>query len=204
MATKKFYVVWKGYEPGIYDTWEECLKQVVGFENARYKSYTNIVDARRAFEDGAEITYQKSGGQETAKQEFPISGAITVDAASSGNPGLMEYRGVMLDTRKQIFHIGPLEDGTNNIGEFLALVHALALCKKHNINVPIYTDSITAMAWVRNKKAKTLLAITDKNEKIFDLIRRAEDWLRNNTWENKIYKWDTARWGEIPADFGRK
>lgn len=128
-----------------------------------------------------------------------------MDAACSGNPGTMEYQGVETATKRQIFHQGPFKDGTNNIGEFLALVHGLGYLKKHGYDdVPIFTDSVTAMAWVRNKKAKTTLARTDNNAILFDLVARAENWLKNNTYKNPIIKWDTDKLGEIPADFGRK
>ena len=129
--------------------------------------------------------------------------AIAVDAACSGNPGPMEYRGVDLRTGQQIFHFGPVS-GTNNIGEFLAIVHALALLKKANSNMTIYSDSISGMAWVRNRKAKTTLPMTPENAKLYDIIHRAENWLRTNSYPNKIIKWNTDQWGEIPADFGRK
>ncbi len=129
--------------------------------------------------------------------------AIAVDAACSGNPGPMEYRGVDLRTGQQIFHFGPVS-GTNNIGEFLAIVHALALLKKSNSNMTIYSDSISGMAWVRNRKAKTTLPMTPENARLYDIIHRAENWLRTNSYSNKIIKWNTDKWGEIPADFGRK
>ena len=130
--------------------------------------------------------------------------ALAVDAACSGNPGPMEYRGVHLPSGKQIFHFGPVQ-GTNNIGEFLAIVHALALLKQKNLpNMPIYSDSRTAQIWVQKKKCKTTLQRTPQTEKLFDIIARAERWLQNNTYTNPILKWDTDNWGEIPADFGRK
>jgi ribonuclease HI len=116
----------------------------------------------------------------------------------------MEYQGVYTASKKLIFHMGPFEEGTNNIGEFLAIVHALALCKKENIKLPIYSDSITAISWIKKKKANSKLVSTEKNEKLFDLIERAEKWLKENTYSNQILKWLTQVWGEIPADFGRK
>jgi ribonuclease HI len=133
-----------------------------------------------------------------------IHRSLSVDAACSGNPGLMEYRGVYTDTREEIFRVGSFPNATNNIGEFLALVHGLALLKQQNSDLPIYSDSVTAMAWVRNKKCKTTLKAGKINQALFDLIERAEKWLRNNTYTNQIIKWDTQHWGEIPADFGRK
>ncbi len=207
---KKYYVVWKGRIPGIYQSWAEALDQVDKFDGAVYKGFENLDSAREAYENDfrkyvgtrsmAGVTH--SGAKSSPGQ--PIKDAIAVDAACSGNPGPMEYQGVFVKTGQRLFHQGPFEQGTNNVGEFLALVHALAFCKKNNINCPIYTDSANAMIWINQKKAKTKLFKTAKNEIIFDLIERAEYWLKNNTIENEILKWETQFWGEIPADFGRK
>ena len=128
---------------------------------------------------------------------------IAVDAACSGNPGMMEYRGVYLRTGEQIFHYGPVY-GTNNIGEFLAIVHGLALLKQKGLDMPIYSDSRNAQLWVKRKKCKTNLVRNAKTEELFKYIERAENWLKNNTYSTPILKWQTDMWGEIPADFGRK
>ena len=128
---------------------------------------------------------------------------MAVDAACSGNPGKMEYRGVHLPSFQQVFHFGPLY-GTNNIGEFLAIVHALALLKQKGIDMPVYSDSRNAIAWVKQKKCKTKLPRNAKSEPIFQLIDRAERWLHDNTYPTPVLKWETEQWGEIPADFGRK
>ena len=209
MAKKqKYYVVWAGIKPGIYTSWEKCQEQIIGFSSPKYMSFQNLAEAEYAFQRKYENFVQNK--QETdpsnpISKNKVIKDSNSVDAACSGNPGLMEYRGVETETGKPIFHQGPFEDGTNNIGEFLALVHALAMLQKNgNINKPIYSDSITAIAWVRNKKAKTQLEATKRNKIIFELIERAENWLKANTFKNPIYKWETESWGEIPADFGRK
>jgi len=208
--SSKYYVVWKGHQPGVYDTWGECQKQILGFPGAIYKSFKSERDATNAFLS----SFDKHIGTNTkpkspAPKRTKVIGkyvypSISVDAACSGNPGLTEYQGVDTKTKQLIFRQGPYPDGTNNIGEFLALVHALALYHKSNPSLPIYTDSRTAQAWVRNKKAKTTLQRTGRNDILFDLIERAERWLRTNTYSNPIIKWDTKGWGEIPADFGRK
>jgi ribonuclease HI len=132
-----------------------------------------------------------------------IKNSLAVDASCSGNPGPMEYRGVYLGSGKEVFHFGPM-DGTNNIGEFLALVHALALLKKEGFDMPVYSDSLNAITWVKQKKCKTKLLRTPKTEALFRIIERAENWLRENTYITSILKWETKDWGEIPADFGRK
>ena len=135
---------------------------------------------------------------------YPLLPALAVDAACSGNPGVMEFRGVIADTGTEVFHRGPFPQGTNNIGEFLALVLGLAYLKQHNLTWNIYTDSVTALAWLRQRKCKTKLPRTPENEPLFQMVAKAEAWLCANTYTTRIYKWDTERWGEIPADFGRK
>ncbi|MDE6855849.1 MAG: ribonuclease H, partial [Muribaculaceae bacterium] len=130
--------------------------------------------------------------------------AWAVDASCQGNPGIMEYRGVELATGRELFKVGPFQDGTNNIGEFLAIVHALAEMTRRNEWHNIYSDSKTALAWVRNRQVKTQLKQTDRNAKLFELLGRGIVWIRSHSWPVKIMKWQTELWGEIPADFGRK
>lgn len=224
MAKNKYYVVWKGLNPGVYDNWAACKTQVEGQEGARYKSFVTREEATEAFEKGY-AAYWKTASAERTANAFgsgpasasaspafsgdapvgkPINQSLAVDAACSGNPGDMEYRGVYTATGQEIFHVGPLSQGTNNIGEFLALVHGLALLQQKGSNLPIYSDSRNAILWVKKKKCKTLLERTPLNEPIFDLIERAEKWLDTHAYTTPILKWETSEWGEIPADFGRK
>jgi ribonuclease HI len=204
---KRWYVVWKGDKPGIYDTWADCKKQINGFEKALYKAFESFEEADAAYKSNPWKYIGKNNFVRKPVRTFSshiIRPSLSVDAACSGNPGLMEYRGVYTDTGEELFHKGPFKQGTNNIGEFLALVHGLAFLKQQNFSLPIYSDSVNAMAWVRDKKCKTQLKACEANEPVFDLIERAEKWLKNNTYTTLILKWETDKWGEIPADFGRK
>ena len=266
MAKQKYYVVWIGKKPGIYDSWAKCQEQVNGFPNAEYKSFTRKEDAERAFKD---IEAYKSGlspkkktfyvvwegfkpgvydNWETAHQQlngftkpvfkafgseqlaleafnsgpenytgrsfkktidmteeekkiygYPDPLSICVDAASN-DKGTFEYRGVITESGTEIFHFGPQEGGSNNVGEFLALVHGLAYLKKNRSALKIYSDSKYALKWVKNKKANT--KVTDTTT--LQLVQRAEEWLNKNDFPNELIKWQTKFWGEIPADFGRK
>jgi ribonuclease HI len=206
MPKDKFYVVWKGRKPGIFATWDECSAQVSGFAGAEYKAFPSRAAAEAAYR----ARYDDFKGKPFSSQAWlfapskPILPSLSVDAACSGSPGPVEYRGVETETGREIFRLGPYADGTNNIGEFLALVHALAWMQKNGQSMPIYSDSETALAWLRTKHCKTSLARTKKNEEIFTLIARAEAWLVEHDMRVKLLKWDTNAWGEIPADFGRK
>lgn len=201
---QKYYVVWKGIVPGVYKSWEECQQQITGYVGALYKSFESLDEAEMAIKSAPHKYIGSTKQKELPASASPIVPSISVDAACAGVPGPMEYRGVITHNKKELFKMGPFPDGTNNIGEFLAIVHGLAFLQQQNSNVPIYTDSKTAMAWVRDKKCKTKHTESTQNKKIFDLIRRAEIWLANNNFPNQIIKWPTESWGEIPADFGRK
>jgi ribonuclease HI len=208
---KKFYVVWQGNHPGVYDSWEACLAQVKGFAGAQYKSYKTRDEAEEAFKHPyAEAIAKPDNADDLGMTVIkpsnvppPVLDSIAVDAACSGNPGVMEYQGVYVASRTKLFHY-KYPVGTNNIGEFLALVHGLSYLKKHNLNQILYSDSVNAISWVRQKKCKSKLVRDERTEVLWQYVERAEDWLKNNTYTTEIRKWDTHNWGEIPADFGRK
>ena len=206
-AKQKYYVVWRGVRPGIYQSWDECKQQVQGYEGAQYKSFSDKEEAQRALQKSYwEITQLKGKKnlQELTTKDKPILNSISVDAACSGNPGTLEFRGVFTDTETELFRRGPYQMGTVNIGEFLAIILALAWLKKHKLSYPIYSDSMTAMAWVRNKRVNTKLERTSKNTEIFKAVDNGVVWLKANPVNAKILKWPTKLWGEIPADYGRK
>ncbi|WP_079524375.1 ribonuclease H1 domain-containing protein [Solibacillus isronensis] len=210
MAKQKYYVVWSGKKTGVYKTWEDCKEQVHGVKNAKFKSFPNEQEAKAAFENGYSKKSLITDANKNTKQlilfgnDEYIEESISVDAACSGNPGDMEYKGVYTKNGNVIFKFGPVANGTNNIGEFLAVVHALALLNQKDSSLPVYTDSLTAISWVRKKKVNTQISRNHKTENIWHLIERAEKWLHQNTYSNQVLKWQTERWGEIKADFGRK
>ncbi|WP_233898596.1 ribonuclease H1 domain-containing protein [Tenacibaculum piscium] len=211
MAKKKYYVVWKGKKTGIYTSWNDCKKQITNFQGAQYKAFVDEKEAKIAFTKnyndykGKDTKKVILSDKEKASYGTPILESISVDAACSGNPGAMEYRGVLTKSKKEIFRLGPFKKGTNNIGEFLALVHGIALLKNKKMDTyPIYSDSRIAMSWVQKKQCRTNLTFNQNNQEILNLIKRAEKWLKENTYTNPILKWETKAWGEIPADFGRK
>ena len=208
---KKYYTVWKGHNTGVFESWEDCKAQIKDYKGAQYKSFTSFEAAKKALKSNYKYYIGKSkkfvselSEEQLKKIGEPNLNSICVDAAVSGNPGKMEYRGVDTKTKKQLFIQGPFEEGTNNIGEFLAIVHGLALLKKKKSKLIVYTDSKTAMSWVKKKTCNTKLERTEKNKSLFELVDRAINWLNTNTYNTLIVKWETKAWGEIPADFGRK
>jgi ribonuclease HI len=209
MPKQKYYVVWLGRQPGVYQTWAECQQQVAGYPGAKYKSFPRRDEAERAFA-GEFADYIGAGAKEVPLPSENLAAAgvildsVSADAACSGNPGDLEYRAVDTRTREELFHRGPFPQGTVNIGEFLAIVHALAWLKKSGRNCPVYSDSRVAIGWVRDRAVNTRLARTSANAPLFDRIARALEWLNDNEQSNPVLKWQTSQWGENPADFGRK
>lgn len=224
MAKKqKYYVVWQGKQPGIYTDWETCKEQVVGVQGAQYKGFDTMQEAEQAIRlpyssvvasnassaspasPTSVLTIDENGmtAIKPGTENPPVLDALAVDAACSGNPGVMEYQGIYIPTRTRIFHYRA-EKGTNNIGEFLAIVHGLSYLKKHHLNQIIYSDSVNAIGWVRQKVCKSKLPEDESTAELWNYIHRAENWLRTNSYTTEIRKWDTDNWGEIPADFGRK
>jgi ribonuclease HI len=215
MAQSKYYVVWVGRVPGVYAAWAECRKQIEGFPDAKYKSYPTRAEAERAFQEGwkkhwgrtRDVAGKSAGrsGEPGADSEDTFDpDSISVDVGTRGNPGPVEYKGVDTRTGEVLFSVGPISKGTNNLGEFLAIVHGLAYLKKLGSSKTVYSDSENAIKWVKAKKVSTTLPRDESTQEIWALIDRAERWLRTNDYPNRVLKWKTEKWGEIRADYGRK
>ena len=207
MSNQKYYVVWKGRKPGIFRSWVEAEQQITGFAGAQYKSFGSLHEAQTAFRSEYEAYKGKpsSLGKWKHATVKPILPSVCVDAACNGSPGILEYRGVFTESGDEIFRVGPFPDGTNNVGEFLAIVHALSWMTKHKSPLPVYSDSENGISWVYQGKCKTSLKHTAKNAPLFAMIHSAENWLaENELGDDAVLKWDTESWGENPADFGRK
>lgn len=210
MSKIKFYVVWSGRQPGIYESWKDCLEQVHGFPQARYKGFKTREMAETAYDEDYREYYGKNIFEpELSKEQLekigkPILESISVDGAWNTSTGEVEYQGVFTQNKQIIFKVGPFNNGTINIVEFLAIVHGLAYCKQKQLDLPIYSDSRNAINWVKRKKTNTYLEKTEENSKLFELIDRGIKWLNENEYSNQILKWETKAWGENPADFDRK
>lgn len=210
MPKQKYYAVWQGRTPGIFSNWEECKKSVEWYVGALYKSFSSHEEAKVALRNNAHDyigNTQKAlpiSDNEKKKYGTPDKNSISVDGAWNTVTGYCEYQWVETDTGNKLFHGGPYADGTNNIVEFLGIVHALTYCQEHELDLPIYTDSQTAISWVKAKNARTKQPRTRDNAPLFLLVDKAVLWLKTHEYTNPILKWETKVWWEIPADFGRK
>lgn len=208
MAKKKFYAVVVGRTPGIYDAWDHpeesksAKAQVDKFPGAKYKGYATYEEAYVAVYGAVPKKEDPVVQEKHLTKVEPTELSISTDAACSGNPGVLEYRIVWSDTGEEIYHSPKFKLGTNNIGEFLALVWAIRYVRQHRLDCDIYTDSNTAIAWVRNKKIKSSFDL-DKCPELREEVNEALKYLVDVHYE-RIFKWNTKMQGEIKADFGRK
>jgi len=215
MAKQKYYVVWKGRHSGVFKTWKACSAQVSSFTGAEFKSFDSLEAAESAYRGAyAEFVGKKTAGNPSISSAGqcqwktalikPSLPSISVDAACSGVPGPVEWRGVHTESGAEIFKAGPFPDGTNNVGEFLAIVAGLRWLQEEKLNWPLYSDSKNAILWVEIKTCRTKMEHTRRNAALFEMIVEAQAWLVENSYSNLILKWETEDWGENPADFGRK
>jgi len=130
---------------------------------------------------------------------------LSVDASIRQNPGgKFIYRGLDLATKEVIFDFTNELDyrGTNNIGEFLALVDGIRAVKdRPREERVIYTDSLNALRWVSNKECRTKFRYQGTD----DLINDALNFLHYELdYEVSLRHWDKIRWGEPISDYGLK
>jgi len=200
----KHYVIRKGKKTWIFTSRDECKDYVQGFPDAKYKSFKTLKEAEEAQSQSYQSYFESKRKDRWKTEDLPYEkNSIAVDAACSGNPWPLEYQWIDLPTGKIIFH-QKFSLGTNNIGEFLALVHWLKYLKENNSDQYLYSDSKHAISRISQKKCKTKLEKNDQTKKMFEIIAKAEEWLQNNNFSTKILKWHTSQWWEIPADFWRK
>ncbi|GIV84264.1 MAG: ribonuclease H [Candidatus Roseilinea sp.] len=201
----KHYVVWRGRVPGVYDTWEEARAQVLGYPGARFKAYADRAQAEAAFAAGSGAAAEEAArSARLSCLPDKVRAGYAVDAAWDAQSKVMEYRGVAIATGREIFRAGPFEDATNNVGEFLAVVQALAWLRERHSRAAVYTDSNNAILWVAQGRCRTTLTPTPRNAALRTRIAQAERWLDEHDYCNAVLKWRTEEWGENPADFGRK
>ncbi|MFC3025292.1 viroplasmin family protein [Vibrio zhugei] len=155
---KKYYVVWKGRQHGIYTTWEQCKQQVDGFTGAKFKSYPSLAEAEAAF--GAQPapvrrtaattkppTKAKSAALTQAQIEaMPFDIKIFSDGGCEPNPG-KAGTGLAVYEHNQLSELwfGLFQTyGTNNTAELHGLHHALLMAQDKlslGQSVAIFCDS---------------------------------------------------------------
>lgn len=130
-----------------------------------------------------------------------IKDSINCDASYLHKSDIMEWQ--IKDTLTgQLLYNNKMQGGTSVIAEFFAIVDAMNYLCLNNVNIPIYSDCLVAMKWVKNKKCGTWRE--DLSEEVEQLIAEYEVLLEEYDDKYEVIKWKTRMWGEIPSDFNRK
>ncbi|WJM54471.1 ribonuclease H family protein [Pseudomonas asiatica] len=165
-ASRKWYVVWAGRCPGIYQNWASCQSQTDGFPGARFKSFTSQAEAEAAF--GANSAASTSARQATTRATTtPIKSVLTtqsklqirkveadvkifVDGACNPNPGEAGSGAAVYEhgVLTSLWYGRYQPQGTNNTAELAALHYGLVLAgeaTKKGHSAAVFADSSYAI-----------------------------------------------------------
>jgi hypothetical protein len=118
------------------------------------------------------------------------------------NPGIFKYRLVNIETKEVIFEKIISGNCTNNLAELLGAVHAIGYNTANYLNLPVYTDSQTALSWIRKKLIKTKHIVTDAE--LQEELDIALKYIKTLSKAEHPLLWNTVAWGQIDADYGAK
>lgn len=191
MATKKYYVVWVGQQPGIYTTWAEAESQVKGFPKAKYKSFTRQAEAEQAYANKPKAAVTRSTTKSSPKKKTTTASTASIDltadisifcdGACDPNPG-KAGTGIAIyqkDKLNQLWYGLYNPTGTNNTAELLGLHHSLVFAQaatEKGQSVTIYCDSKYSIdcvtKWANGWKSKGWKK-TNGDIKNLDIIKPA-------------------------------
>lgn len=201
MKNNKYYVVFKGYNTGIYDNWNDCKKQVNGFSGALHKSFESPDEAEKAFEEYSESSNTNLEFEQPTSYSIK---SIIVSGNCPNNFGEMSYQWNLVASTNNAKRKNLSIIGTKNIADFIAIIDLIKLTKKVKLNLPIYTNSKTAVNWILNKKCNHQLFVSKQTETVLALVKEHDEWLLNNIIENEILLWNSNSWGVFPIVSKRK
>ena len=186
------YAVWQGRRTGIFTKWEEARAQIDGYPSPGFAAFLSRAEAERELEERRRLL---------APAGPPPEAGIAVDAACAGAVGPLEYRGIDLRTGETVFAEGPVDAGTNNLGEFLAIVRALEMLDRQEVSGPIWSESDVAIAWVGEGRHRSSVKPTDRNRELRRRLCRAELFLVDAPAPADVRRWRSDAWGAIPVEF---
>ena len=139
----KYYAVKNGREPGIYNSWAECQKQIHGFKNASYKSFTSRKEAEEFI----------SNKKEMPKMEHGL--IAYVDGSFNEKKKVYGYGAVLIDGQqviKRLYGRGDNPDclsSRNVVGEIFGALSAVKYAVEHPEydGIVIYYDYMGIEKW---------------------------------------------------------
>ena len=176
---KKYYAVRVGKVPGIYQTWDECKKNVHGFPAAEYKSFPSVEEAKAYM--GREAVQEINGktGSGNMEDVMPDDDYAFVDGSFNIVTGVYGYGGFLVYNNEKYIITGSGSDSEmasmrNVAGEILGSMAAVEKAIELGVkSVDIYFDYMGIRAWAlgewkRNKKGT--IAYYDYMQSVKDKI----------------------------------
>lgn len=134
MKQKKFYAVKQGRATGIFNTWEDCQKQVIGFPNAQYKSFTSLEEAENFLNNSSNTQIL-----DTAATAY-VDGSFNINTRQFGC-GLVFLHDGKEEHIFEAFDDENLVEMRNVAGEIMGSIRAMELCIERGIeSLSIFYD----------------------------------------------------------------
>lgn len=163
----KFYAVRNGYSIGIFNTWEECEKQVKGYSGAEFKSFKNIEDAKKYI----------GGNEQLSLFDEPSNKAVAYcDGSYNIETAEFSYGLVIFSNGEEIrkaekFSSSDLSAMRNVAGEIMGSRAAMQYCVDNNIKeLDLYFDYAGIEKWCTGEW-KTNKTGTIEYKKFYDSIK---------------------------------
>ena len=167
---KKFYAVKNGRETGIFKTWAECQKQIIGFKGAAFKGFETLAEAE-AFLIGDEI--QKNEPRDGAAVAY-VDGSYDV-TTNRFSYGMVIFHNGEETTKNEAFLDSELASMRNVAGEIMGAMAAMRYCTECGIEkLDIYYDYAGIEKWCTGEW-KTNKKGTTEYKQYYDSVKAAVD-----------------------------
>lgn len=135
---------------------------------------------------------------------------VFVNCKCEDNPGIAKFQLYDLNLKK-VLTVSDNFYCSNDLTEFLGLVNSIYYCF-HNNHEHLFSNSETAISWIRKKKYRSNLIRTKETEITWDKINKALKWLKTLEYTDKsgsfrdpstkkivyVHKWLESEWGKSP------
>lgn len=168
---KKYYAVKNGYHIGIFETWEECQKEVAGYSGAEFKGFAN----RRDAEEFLGVNHQMSLFDEpdiAANTAVAyVDGSYNIETTHYGCGVVLFVRGQEISMKKE-FSDPDMALMRNVAGEIEGAKMAMSYCAENNIEeLDLYYDYEGVEKWCTGEW-KTNKDGTIEYKRFYDEIKR--------------------------------
>ena len=136
----KYYAVKNGYHTGIYETWEECEREVRGYSGAQYKSFGSLDDAWEYLGVNTQMSLFDEDAPEENTAVAYVDGSFNIETGVFGC-GVVIFCNGKEETFSKKFSDPEMATMRNVAGEIEGAMLAMRYCVDNNIEeIDIYYD----------------------------------------------------------------